>query len=347
MYETSDRGRWLGGASHLRPRPAFTLVELLVVIAIIGILIALLLPAVQAAREAARRSQCANNLKQLSLGLLHYEDRFKIFPPALISDPGQNPAQTVRYRANWVIMSLAFLEQENLQKKFDLTRWISDSANRVPRGTHLRFMLCPSDSLNNKVMFAGNQPGEGDNWARGNYACNAGRAGIGAKTNEVLDANSPRWRRTDYRGVMGPNSAVIDLAGITDGTSNTILLGEVRAGVKPNDRRGVWALGAVGASVAARHGSDGDDKGPNACNPNADDIWGADLGGWPPNVYEDCMHAWPGRSSQATYRSLHPGGVNVAYADQSVHFIMNSIDSAAWPSTWDRLICSADGFPVE
>src|SRR5690349_22458600 len=104
-------------------RRAFTLVELLVVIAIIGILVALLLPAVQSAREAARRMQCQNNLKQLGLALHNYHDTNQSFPPCMSFDKDVSDiSNTPNYRANWVIRILPFCEQQNLYNAFDFTQ---------------------------------------------------------------------------------------------------------------------------------------------------------------------------------------------------------------------------------
>ncbi len=210
-------------------------------IAITGILVALLMPAVQAAREAARRAQCANNIKQAGLALLNYEQSHSTFPPAFLYDAGQDPSKNVTFRSNWVIMSLAQLEQEILRSSFDFRVPISHVNNRAARGTRIPSMLCPSDA-HNEVLFSGN----GGNWARGNYACNAGLSHIDGPTCPypycLWDASAPGWG-PQYRGVMGPNRAVIGINGITDGTSNTILLGEVRAGLCESTDAGAgrWA----------------------------------------------------------------------------------------------------------
>ncbi len=363
--------------TRVRPRLGFTLVELLVVIAIIGILIALLLPAVQAAREAGRRSQCSNNLKQVCLALLNYEHQNKTFPSGMIVIPGDDPAEPVNVQPNWIVLSLAFLESSSLQRNIYTNLTAGTGIERgtdandpmwVARGTQIPGLFCPTDTANNKVMYAGRNGG----WSRGNYAASAGNGVIGLMG--VFDANCLGWRDNYSRGVMSVNDAVLDLAGLNrDGTSNTIIVGEVRAGVSPDDPRGVWALGMAGASLVAGYGSNrclnsdtpcnpafptgDDDNGPNACFPSA----GGDNGTGIPDHTDasaavDCMAGEPvGEGGQATFRSVHPNGVNVAFADNSVHFIANSVETAGmdgspWPDfwpVWDRLIASQDRHSVD
>jgi prepilin-type processing-associated H-X9-DG protein len=141
---------------------------------------------------------------------------------------------------------------------------------------------------------------------------------------------------------------------ITDGTMNTIVLGEVRAGIKENDSRGSWALGFAGASMLYWYGTTGDDNGPNACNPLADDVFGptsADL----PLMTQECMYDWTdsNQNKQATVRSMHPGGVNIGMCDGSAHFISDDIETSGpsvqteWPvnlpmTVWDKIIARAD-----
>src|SRR5450830_1623189 len=120
---------------------AFTLVELLVVITIIGILIALLLPAVQAAREAARRLQCQNNLKQVGLAILNYEATHRWFPPSSQFAPADLPnlpnPNFSRLRPNWVALVLPFMEQQGLFDSLDQTQSLNASVNARFRGTRL------------------------------------------------------------------------------------------------------------------------------------------------------------------------------------------------------------------
>ena len=332
----------------------FRLIELAVVIGVLAVLFAMLASWLQRSRESGRRVQCANALRQIGLALLNYEYNCKTFPPGMICDKGEDPAWTNVFRPNWAILSSPFRDSMPLWRSFDYAVPISHEGNRRGRGELLLWLLCPADSGNNRRPFAGVSGAEGDNWARGNYAVNAGNVFLGK--DGVVDASSAQWRDNFRRGVMAVNDATMDLAGIRDGQSNTILLGEIRSGVSEKDRRGVWAMGMAGSSIACAHGSWGDDNGPNACNPWADDIKGADLIELGPAAADQCMDAWGGSGSrQATFRSLHPGGCNVAMADWSVLFVSDDIEtSGAWGDAgadfwplWDRLICSADQHRID
>ena len=157
------------------PRHGFTLIELLVVIAIIGLLIALLLPAVQAAREAARRTQCRSNLKQLGLALHSYHESFGRFPPSAIH---RAPSTSIYHqtRANWVIMILPALDQQELYDQFNLDLQVSEPENQTARAARLKVMLCPTDAYNDQPFSGSGHPATahlGDHWARGNYWANA------------------------------------------------------------------------------------------------------------------------------------------------------------------------------
>jgi len=331
----------------------FTLVELLVVIAIIGILVALLLPAIQAAREAARRAQCQSNLKNVALAVLNYESAQKVLPVGMSFDPSleSNISRGMdRFGPNWVIECLSYLEDQALYDQFDLDKPINDNTtplntnrNYIARGTTIPVLLCPSDE-NNRVLYQGAIAAHGGNWGRTNYAANAGRGDIWP--GRMTGPDSTQWKDKCYRGVMGPNASV-ELRRIVDGTTKTILLGEIRAGMSEKDARGVWAMGHAGASLLAGYGAGGDDNGPNACAPTT---------GKPDDVYSDvcaapfaravCMSCDPGYFAQATSRSVHMGGVFVAMCDGSVQFISDEIETSGdfggCCSPWDYMIMSGD-----
>jgi prepilin-type N-terminal cleavage/methylation domain-containing protein/prepilin-type processing-associated H-X9-DG protein len=332
--------------THALGRRGFTLVELLVVIAIIGILVAMLLPAVQSARESARRTSCQNNLRNIALGLLNYEDAHKIFPPAVQFDQGQPPQTSDTFRPNWVIMILPFIEEQGLYNSFDFSQPISHERNRVARGTTIPVFLCPTDT-GAETPFSGTSSGEGDNWARGNYASNG--------VNQEIHLSATAWNDANKRGMMAVNQAVT-LGQVIDGTTRTILVAEIRIGLTDKDRRGTWAMGTAGASAMFWHGFGGDCNGPNPANDSSDDIEGCStviqtvgLG----KMQQERMTCWePCPSYQASARSQHPpGGVQVAFADGSVHFLDDSTNTTGpWGGccgVWDRLIASADGTPFQ
>lgn len=334
-------------------RRGFTLVELLVVIAIIGILVALLLPAIQAARESARRSQCQNNVKQVCIALLNYHDARKEFPPSLRLDSPQSnaPERATTHRANWVISVLPHFEEQALFDSFNLKSPISDPINRVPRGATIATMLCPTDSFNRQTLFAGRNASEGDNWARGNYGANGALGFLGrTTTNPAGGPDEQFWKNPQTRGVMGMNVA-LNIAQITDGSSQTILVGELRAGLSEFDPRGTWALGTAGASSLWGHGTD-NDNGPNSCLPGADGIFGCGRikgsVGSEERLLQECMPC-DDNAGQGGVRSLHSGGAFVGFVDGSVHFISDFIDKGTlWDldpkeyRTWQRLCASGD-----
>jgi prepilin-type processing-associated H-X9-DG protein len=167
--------------------------------------------------------------------------------------------------------------------------------------------------------------------------------------------NNNGWKDPCQRGVMGPNVAVA-LKRIADGTSKTIMLGEIRSGPTPQDGRGVWALGHAGASLVARYGSGGDANGPNYCDVHSDDVYSdicatatgkCSFSGAQPVAQAECMGCSGGGGfDQATVRSKHPGGSHVAMADGSVQYINDDIETSgcygACCTTWDYMIASAD-----
>ncbi|HJZ54480.1 MAG TPA: DUF1559 domain-containing protein [Gemmataceae bacterium] len=321
----------------------FTLIELLVVIAIIAILIGLLLPAVQKVRESAARAKCSNNLHQLAIACHSYHDRTGQLPPSIQLRPGvdRTIATNSKFGPNWLVLILPDIEQGPLYntQSANITSYMQNgnTAWKAIKTAQIPSLICPSDQ-GHQIAWTG----DGGNWARGNYACNAGGIhqadGTGATSavgyissengasppnnNNPTNLGVPNGTRAG--GVMCINWGA-GVHRIEDGSSNTIMLAEVRVGshITPADSRGVWALGFPGASVIA--GDGWDCTLPNSREDNADDCEGCI------NDPAGGMGAWPGCPfQQATARSRHTGGVQVAMGDASVRFVRNSVSMATW-----------------
>jgi prepilin-type N-terminal cleavage/methylation domain-containing protein len=341
-------------------RRGFTLVELLVVIAIIGILVALLLPAVQSAREAARRMQCQNNCKQLGLALHNYHDANNTFP---FGSYWPNEAEIDKKNngnlgPNWVIAVLPFMEQQNLYNQFNFASPIPHANNAIPRATTLSVMMCPSDGFA-RTPFNGTANSAtsalGANWGRGCYAANGSLALLrkGTGTADGATADSGGWKDATRKGIMGANVA-LNIGEIKDGTSNTILVGEIRAGVVAFDSRGVWAMSGGCPSGLWGNGRIGDDNGPNSPHNMADDLLGcsqvrAAVGAADGIKLQEMgmpcsKDDWP--NFQQTARSQHEGGVMTVFADGSVHMVSEFVDivgASGRLSVWEMLNASCDG----
>ena len=294
-------------------RTGFTLIELLVVIAIIAVLISLLLPAVQAAREAARRMQCANNMKQMGLALHNFESANGFFAPAAVDDvfPKLNinvgtlvTGKLVEH--GWAILLLPFAEQANLANSYNLTLDCRDRGNSTVLLTNLSLMMCPSTPNSPRIDTHNSGGFKGWQAVAGDYGPNNGVQ----KT--LIDAGfvAPGT----YAGVMQAN-VVRTVAEILDGTSNTEVIAEC-AGRPDLWRRGnkFTASNPVGSSPRVRTSGAGwaDRDSPYG-------LHGFTMDGTsnPGPCHTNCTNA-------NEVFSFHPGGANNLFADGSVHFIKES-----------------------
>src|SRR5579871_6491195 len=269
---------------------AFTLIELLVVMAIIGVLIALLLPAVQKVREAANRAQCTNNFKNAALAMHHFECAHGCFPPSTVIGPFLPLGITARGATHgcWPFL-LPYLEQEALFRQYQWNVNWSDPANRAVVMTPLKVLQCPSAAPNR--LASGLFPGDG----------------LGACTdyvpvkqvNSQLADNGLIDKVGDYRGALDANH-MVPLSDIMDGTSNTLLIAE-EAGLPSR-----WQRGEENADLFTPGG-------PWASAANVLQVWGSSADG--ATVSGPCALNC---TNYTNIYSFHPGGANAAFADGSV-----------------------------
>lgn len=285
-------------------RTAFTLVELLVVIAIIGILIGMLLPAVQQVREAARRTACANNIRQIGLALMNYESARQELPPGwhtsdntvFIEEPGWG----------WSAYLLPYIEQQNLYDQIDLSVAIDDPFHTDTIQKHIPLYLCPSDPAPDVINL-------------NVHVDDYGGGGRGRPFQSEFHEGEPLMAsRSNYSGVFG-NTEIDDSPGdgtgaffansriklrdFTDGLSNTMIVGERR-----NDYGTISWVGVV----------------PELDEPAARIVGTADHSpNHPAGHFED-------------FRSFHPGGINVVLGDGSGHFVSNTVDAETFQALATR-----------
>ena len=319
-----------------RLRSGFTLVELLVVIAIIGVLVALLLPAVQAAREAARRAQCQNNLRQIGLALQNYADQKNgVLPSGGVTN---GPCCNSKSHENWAILILPHLEQQSLFSRYDFKAHNEDPSNDFVRRQTVATFLCPTDMETDVLQVPQTGPGAAAAlpYARGSYRGVTGRGGV-----DPMSGVTPYWDshagtsvRPDWIGPLPTtvdyavftaatagvaNSAAlkdyvlrpIKLRQIADGMSNTLLVGErhsfgdVDAEQFVVVRRTLWAYTYTSYNksqvtpVSATLIPDA-----NRCRTAS-------------GLTEACKRGWG---------SLHPSGLHFVYCDGSVQFVSEDVD---------------------
>ena len=324
-------------------RRAFTLVELLVVIAIIGILVALLLPAVQAAREAARRTQCNNNLKQLGLALHNYHDINQTFPPALIGSGRWNSATNTQVKnTTGFVLMLPQMEQTAAYGNYNFNTCSSVSSpyglpvmGLTGPGTGNDATNMPVYSMRMKALECPSSPVAGENMTRNVnnttdfYSMNnAKRTNYLFATGVFTDYDSP-WetKNGDVRQGAFGNDGAANMAAITDGTSNTIAIGEATGGRhKQSTVFGPWGLNGThtcchGRVVSLRSDTILNSSGITAWTPVEARDWG--INGW----YQNANPQLPVKQTYAwVFNSVHPGGAQFVFADGSVHFIAQQVN---------------------
>jgi prepilin-type N-terminal cleavage/methylation domain-containing protein/prepilin-type processing-associated H-X9-DG protein len=327
-------------------RNAFTLVELLVVIAIIGILIGMLLPAVQAVREAARRTTCANNQRQISLSMLNYESAHMKLPPGLQEFDGTVPDDYGLGVFGWGTYIMPFIEQNNIYNILspqggglhDRLRSSDEEAVEAALITGLPGFRCASDNAPER----GNRSVPRVDGAMGlsNYVVNNGAGRIMWKT---IDLSRDVYRVTGPFDGTGGKS----LSKLTDGTSNTVLLSErmyENGPMSPNVPTNVSENIPGAASIYGAKGY-GHNVGASEEEKSYGMINVAFCGSGFINNFDRL-------SKRKAASSRHTGGVQMAFADGSVHFISEDIDYGTEygpisDSTYKRLLSMNDGLVVE
>jgi prepilin-type N-terminal cleavage/methylation domain-containing protein/prepilin-type processing-associated H-X9-DG protein len=335
------RLRNLAGAR--RPR-AFTLIELLVVIAIIAVLIALLLPAVQAAREAARRIQCTNNMKQIGVALHNYVSAVGVFPPGYISSTDRTVLDACNQDAEnqhgvdlgagwaWGSMILPYMEQGPLYNSINFNLSVAFHDNDTCSLTALSVYLCPSDFGPSTIPVFEDPPDPAnpgsfnashivDTLSRGNYVGMYGIGEVCAQSGAIDAANNNGAGPLGQHAGMFYRNSRVGFADVTDGTSNTIAVGER----SHNLSYVTWVArsidGWLGKTSPIEGGTDKFDPSPEEC-------WTQILG---PAGLEDGTRTINNPEAHVEdYWSQHPGGANMLFADGSVRFLKSSISPTPW-----------------
>jgi prepilin-type N-terminal cleavage/methylation domain-containing protein/prepilin-type processing-associated H-X9-DG protein len=325
-----------------KARSAFTLIELLVVMAIIAILIGLLLPAVQKAREAANRIKCANNLKQIGLALTNYESVHQSFPP------GSTNAFSMYWHWSWMARILPFIEQDNLFQQAD--GFAHDTSHPVvwylpqPNGTVGFSSWSPWGGYPFGIVGQPENPALAQNVPI--YVCPSDPVLPVVSREKLSDGSTLVQAMTDYQGISGRNYVTNDgclasnrpirYADILDGSSNTLLVGE-RHNTK-NLTYGAWFAGCGQFGYGLPQGDEQRGSGDvvlgvreiNSQHNGYPELDSCPAGPYhfvPPNTIRDSTGAINFECDTFHYWSWHTGGANFLYADGSVHFLAYAADS--------------------
>ncbi len=285
-------------------RPGFTLIELLSVVAIIAVLIALLLPAVQASREAARRTMCHNNLLQLGIALGNYVSTHEVLPPGVVNATGPIQNTPVGYHMGWTVQILPFLEQGNVYRLFDFRRGVYEGTNFSAQSHRLGVLMCPSDS----------------------------RPGTSSYMGCHHDVEAPI--DVDNHGVLFLNSHVA-YDDITDGRAYTLLVGEALGGPSLG-----WASGTRG--TLRNTGSAINEPDPTAPGPGFGTFGGPSYSSLTESQEELAALTKSGALPMTFvggFSSYHKNGVNFLFCDGSVRFVIATIDQRIYRRLGNR----ADG----
>jgi prepilin-type processing-associated H-X9-DG protein len=319
---STDRGTGRNQAA-LISRTGLSLIEVLIVIGVLGLLIALLMPAVQQTREGARRIECQSKLRQLCMASHNYETAYQTLPPG-------------RYGSSfsWLTSILPYVEQKNLHQQIDLSVFYADVANQAVYGEVVDLFLCPSESV---------QPVSRAGLARNSYA---GNFGSGVKAHGYNGVFTP----PGYKHPLWPQATFVRFRDVTDGVSQTALASEHLMGDYTADRlRVVWNLAdppstqeqltSACLNETPRFFEDGNPYGNWAHHGEAwlDASPGVTLYNHVLTPQQpSCLDGTSVQSGVYTAASQHSGGVNVAMADLRVSFISASIDQTAWSAAGSR-----------
>jgi prepilin-type N-terminal cleavage/methylation domain-containing protein/prepilin-type processing-associated H-X9-DG protein len=328
-----------------RRRSGFTLIELLVVIAIIAILIALLVPAVQKVREAAARTQCINNMKQIGLALHNYHDVYKMFPPGATADilPWKTPstAANADWGSSWMVFTLPYIDQGNISVRWlhsGQSGWQNANNNALIKGLNLACYRCPSTSLPEVNPYSSTLPGTGGvGFMYTTYVA------IGGGANDV-GVLTFATNRVSNRGILYHHSKV-KMATISDGTSNTIMVGEQGNHLRDANNNIILGRNFGGGVIAVTSaGPDGWIQGcqvnvPTTNVNNADRVYNVATIRYPINQIGMTLQAGgchDNVGNNIPLSSMHTGGCNLLFGDGTVRFWSNATPLATLQAAASR-----------